>query len=91
LTFIEELHKSPHIPALRKLYNNRAKEMGVLPDLKEAKVKRHIRKMEVREANGVKAKRVELSSLDWVDGMDKHLADFYVSASSASSANGSSM
>ena len=90
MTFIEELHKSPHIPASRKLYNKRAKEIGVLPELKEAKVKRHICKMEVREANGVKAKRVELSCLDWVDGMDKRLADFCVSGS-ASSANGSSV
>ena len=36
-TFIEELHKSHYIPALRRLYNKRAKEMGVLPVLKEAK------------------------------------------------------
>ena len=88
--FIEELHKSPHIPALRKLYNKRAKEMGVLPELKEAKVKKHIHKMEVREANGAKARKVELSRLDWVDGMDRRLAGFCVS-NSGSSASGGSM
>jgi hypothetical protein len=62
-TFIEELHKSPYVPALRRLYNKMAKEMGVLPVLKEAKTKKHMRRMEAREANGGKAKRVELTKL----------------------------
>jgi hypothetical protein len=88
-TFIEELHKSPYIPALRRLYNKRAKEMGVLPVLKEAKTKKHMRRMEAREANGGKAKRIELTKLDWVDGMDKYLTDFCVDESSISESGSS--
>ena len=38
--------------------------MGVLPVLKEAnKTKKHMRRMEAREADGGKAKRVELTKL----------------------------
>jgi hypothetical protein len=88
-TFIEELHKSPYIPALRRLYNKRAKEMGVLPVLKEAKTKKHMRRMEAREADGGKATRVELTKLDWVDGMDKRLTDFCVDESSISESGSS--
>jgi hypothetical protein len=89
-TFIKELHKkSPYVPALRRLYNKRAKEMGVLPVLKEAKTKKHMCRMEAREADGGKAKRVELTKLDWVDGMDKRLTDFCVDESSSSESGSS--
>ena len=88
-TFIEELHKSPYVPALRRLYNKWAKEMEVLFVLKEAKTKKHMRRMEAREANGGKAKRVELTKLDWVDGMDKCLTDFCVDESSSSESGSS--
>jgi hypothetical protein len=47
-TFIEELHKSPYVPAFRRLYNKRAKEMRVLPVLKEVKTKKHMHRMEAR-------------------------------------------
>jgi hypothetical protein len=51
-TFIKELLKSPHVPALRKLYNKRAEEMEILPTLKEFKNRKHQRRMETKEANG---------------------------------------
>ena len=73
-----------------KMYNKRAKEMGVLPVLKEAKTKKHMRRMEAREADGGKATRVELTKLDWVDGMDKRLTDFCVDESSISESGSSS-
>jgi hypothetical protein len=33
--------KSAHVPAIRKLYNKRAREMGILPTLKESKNKKY--------------------------------------------------
>ena len=65
--------------------------MGVLPELKEAKVRRHIRTMEAREAKGAKAKKVELASMDLVEGMDRRLAGFCVSNSGSSTSGGGSM
>jgi hypothetical protein len=48
-----------------------------------------MRRIETREADGGKAKRVELTKLDWVDGMDKRLTDFCVGESSISESGSS--